>query len=198
MNYTHPSFHCQVFFRGVFSEAHSDCTYTVIASARPVTAGKTVAAGEYCLPAYLQLVIVEMAQQNQLPFSVTQCPLRRVAGFPLRGSCQRKLTDEVRIYFGASRSILMPSARFEYTSSGSLCLPPPFTQGRQGRELLSVAYFLHPALVAHCHIAVVAAEEHLIAVGDDAAVCVDARVDGGFSAAGADGFYLGDGVGKLH
>lgn len=55
-----------------------------------------------------------------------------------------------------------------------------------------------PALVTHGDIAVIAAEENLIAVGDDVSGRVDARVDGRLAAAGADGFDLGDGVGKLH
>ena len=35
-------------FRGAFSVAHSDCTNTSIASARPANTGETVAAGEHC------------------------------------------------------------------------------------------------------------------------------------------------------
>ena len=52
--------------------------------------------------------------------------------------------------------------------------------------------------MAHGNIAVVSAEKDLIAVGDDAPVFVDAGVYRGLAAAGADGFYFSDGVGKLH
>ena len=55
-----------------------------------------------------------------------------------------------------------------------------------------------PAFVAHGHIAVVAAEQNLAALGDDVTLLVDAGVDGSLSAAGADGLNLGQGVGKLH
>ena len=52
--------------------------------------------------------------------------------------------------------------------------------------------------MAHGHIAVVAAEKDLGTLGDDLALAVDAGVDGGLSAAGADGLDLGKGVGQLH
>ena len=52
--------------------------------------------------------------------------------------------------------------------------------------------------MAHGNVAVVSAEENLIAVGDDAPGGIDARIDGRLAAACADGFYLGYGVGKLH
>ena len=52
--------------------------------------------------------------------------------------------------------------------------------------------------MAHGDIAVVPAEEHLIALGEHAAVFIQPGVDGGLAAAGADGLYLGYRVGKLH
>ena len=55
-----------------------------------------------------------------------------------------------------------------------------------------------PALVAHGDIAVVAAQEQLLTLGDDVALGVDPGVDGGLSPAVADGFDLLDGVRHLH
>ena len=52
--------------------------------------------------------------------------------------------------------------------------------------------------MAHGHIAVVAAQHHLGALGDDPPVPVDAGVHRGLAAAGADGLDLGDGVRQLH
>ena len=46
--------------------------------------------------------------------------------------------------------------------------------------------------MAHCDIGVVAAEENLAAFGNDFAAFVNSGVDGGFSAAGADGLDLRD------
>lgn len=55
-----------------------------------------------------------------------------------------------------------------------------------------------PAFVAHGDVGIVAAEKHLAALGDDFTAAVDSRVDGGFAAAGADGFDFRDGIGELH
>ena len=53
------------------------------------------------------------------------------------------------------------------------------------------------AFMAHGDITVVAAQEDLIALGDDIAVGADAGVRGRLAAAVADGFDLGNGVGQL-
>ena len=52
--------------------------------------------------------------------------------------------------------------------------------------------------MAHGDVAVVAAEQDLPALGDDAAIAVDAGVDGRLAAAGAHGLDLRDGIGQLH
>ena len=52
--------------------------------------------------------------------------------------------------------------------------------------------------MAHGDVAVVAAEEDLPALGDDAAIAVDAGVDRRLAAAGAHGLDLRDGIGQLH
>ena len=54
-----------------------------------------------------------------------------------------------------------------------------------------------PTAVAHSHVGIVSAEENLTALGDDLALPVDAGVDDGLLAAGADGLDLGDGVRHL-
>ena len=51
--------------------------------------------------------------------------------------------------------------------------------------------------MAHCNVGIVAADEDLSALGHHASLAVDAGVDDGLFAAGADGFDLGDGVGDL-
>ena len=53
-------------------------------------------------------------------------------------------------------------------------------------------------LVAHGNIAVVAAQHHLCALGDDVTGAVNAGVDGGFGTAVADGFDFLDGVCHFH
>ena len=58
--------------------------------------------------------------------------------------------------------------------------------------LYRVPYRLLIAAMAHCDIGVVAAEENLAAFSHDFAAFVNSGVDGGFSAAGADGLDLGD------
>ena len=52
--------------------------------------------------------------------------------------------------------------------------------------------------MAHGNVAVVAAEEDLPALGDDAAIAVDAGVDRRLAAAGAHGLDLCNGIGQLH
>ena len=54
-----------------------------------------------------------------------------------------------------------------------------------------------PTFVAHGDVAIVSAEENLVALGDHVAVLVQTRVDGSLGAAGADGLDLGNGVGHL-
>ena len=54
------------------------------------------------------------------------------------------------------------------------------------------------ALVAHSNVAVVAAQHHLRAVGDDVAFAVDSGVDRGLGPAVADGLDLLNGVRHLH
>ena len=54
------------------------------------------------------------------------------------------------------------------------------------------------ALVAHGNVAVVAAQHHLRAVGDDVAFAVDSGVDRGLGPAVADGLDLLNGVRNLH
>ena len=56
----------------------------------------------------------------------------------------------------------------------------------------------NPALMAHGHIAVIAAQEDLFSLGDNVTVCINPGVDGGFRTAVADGFDLCDGIGDLH
>ena len=53
------------------------------------------------------------------------------------------------------------------------------------------SYLVRPALMAHGNIAVVAAEEHLIALRYDVPVLADAGVHSRLAAAGTDGLYLG-------
>ena len=52
--------------------------------------------------------------------------------------------------------------------------------------------------MTHGDIAVVAAQQDLAALGDHIAAAVNAGIDRGLAAAGADGLDFGDGVGQLH
>ena len=52
--------------------------------------------------------------------------------------------------------------------------------------------------MAHGDVAVVAAQEDLVSLGEDAAVPVQPGVHRGLAAAGANGLYLGYGVCQLH
>ena len=67
----------------------------------------------------------------------------------------------------------------------------------EGVALRALDAAVAPAVAAQGHILVVAAYLHLVAVGDDVAVTIDAGIHYGLAAAGACALYLVDGVGQL-
>ncbi len=65
-------------------------------------------------------------------------------------------------------------------------------------RLFLLLQLVFPAFMAHGDIAVVCAQEHLVAGSDDPSVRPDPGVYRGFVAAGADGLDFGDRVSQLH